>query len=87
MRVLDTCIAPGESTPLHTHRWPASLYILSVSDFVRRDEFGAVIVDSRSIPPILPGSALWSAPLGPHTLENVGSNDLRVIAVELKYER
>ena len=87
VRVLDTGIAPGETTPLHNHCWPATLYILSVSDFVRRGEDGAVIVDSRTIPPITAGTALWSAPLGPHTLENVGSNELRVIAVELKHER
>ena len=84
VRVLDTCIAPGETTPLHTHRWPATLYILNVSHFVRRGEDGAVILDSRTIPPIVAGTALWSAPLGPHTLENVGETQLHVIAVELK---
>ena len=26
----------------------------------------------------------WSGPLGPHTLENVGDRELRVIAVEQK---
>jgi quercetin dioxygenase-like cupin family protein len=25
VRVLDTRIAPGERTPVHTHRWPAAL--------------------------------------------------------------
>lgn len=84
VRVLDTSIAPGETTPLHTHRWPATLYILKVSHFVRRDENGAIILDSRAIPPIAAGTALWSSPLGPHTLENVGQTQLHVIAVELK---
>ncbi len=35
VRVLDTLILPGEITKVHTHRFPASLYILSWSDFIR----------------------------------------------------
>ena len=84
VRVLDTCIGPGETTALHSHRWPATLYVLSWSDFVRRDSEGAVILDSRAVPAILAGTALWSTPLAPHTLENVGDLELRVISVELK---
>jgi mannose-6-phosphate isomerase-like protein (cupin superfamily) len=84
VRVLDTSIAPGETTPLHAHAWPATLYILSWSSFVRRDENGATILDSRAMAAVAPGSALWSPPLPPHTLENVGTDALHVIAVELK---
>jgi quercetin dioxygenase-like cupin family protein len=87
VRVLDTCIAAGQSTPLHTHRWPAALYSLSWSDFVRRDEHGQTVVDSRKITPITPGSALWTPPLAAHTLENIGTSELRVIAVELKEDQ
>jgi quercetin dioxygenase-like cupin family protein len=85
VRVLDTRIGPGETTALHTHCWPGTLYLLSWSDFVRRDENGAIILDSRTIPAILPGTALWSPPLPPHTLENVGDGELHVIVVELKH--
>src|ERR1019366_7323296 len=84
VRVLDTCIGPGETTTLHTHRCAGTLYVLGWSDFVRRDANGTVILDSRTMPAVLPGAALWSAPLGPHTLENIGEAELRVIAVELK---
>ena len=73
VRVLDTRVAPGDTVPLHTHRWPSVLYIMSWSDFVRRDGEGKVMVDSRSEGGIAQESAVWSAPLGPHTLENVGS--------------
>ncbi len=31
-----------------------------------------------------PGSALWSRPLAPHSLKNVGEKDLHVISVEIK---
>lgn len=84
VRILDTNIAPGETVPLHTHRWPSALYVLSFSHFVRRDAADAVLVDSRTFREVPGGSALWSEPLPPHTLENVGERDLHVIAVELK---
>ncbi|HET7621962.1 MAG TPA: hypothetical protein VFK39_08670 [Gemmatimonadaceae bacterium] len=48
VRVLDTQIAPGERTPVHTHRWPAAHYVVRGSDFVRRDAAGAVLVDTRA---------------------------------------
>ena len=84
VRVLDTKIAPGETVPLHTHRWPGVLYVLSFSDFVRRDAAGVTLVDSRKHPRPNEGIALWSEALAPHTLENVGEHDLQVISVEVK---
>lgn len=82
VRVLDAEIAPGERTPLHTHCWPAVHYIVSWSDFVRRDADDATLVDTRGREPA--SGALWSPPLGPHSLENVGPRPIRVISVELK---
>jgi quercetin dioxygenase-like cupin family protein len=84
VRVLDTNIRPGDTVPLHTHRWPSAMYVLSFSDFVRRDAAGNVLIDSRNIRTLPAGSALWSEPLAPHTLENVGERDLHVISVEQK---
>ena len=87
VRVLETQIAPGETTQLHTHRWPGVLYVLSFGHFVRRDDEGIVLVDSRaasSLPP--PGTAIWSAALPPHTLENIDMTEIHVIGVELKAE-
>ena len=84
VRVLDTRVPAGETVPLHTHRWPSALYILSWSDFVRRDGDGAVVADSRNGQKLPEGTALWSGPLAPHTLENVGTSELRAISVEVK---
>ena len=84
-RVLDTRVAPGERTPIHAHAWPAALYVISWSDFVRRDARGAVMVDSRDWekqPAV--GESIWIPPLPPHSIENVGTAELRLIAVELK---
>ena len=85
VRVLDTNIQPGEITNVHIHQYPASLYIISWSDFIRYDSDGNVIVDSKAMC-LSPanGSALWSGPLTPHALKNVGPNELHVVSVELK---
>ena len=32
VRVLDSIVGPGDSTPVHTHRWPSVLYIIGFSD-------------------------------------------------------
>ena len=85
VRVLETRIPPGDFVPVHTHCWPSVLYILSWSDFIRRDPSGTVLLDSRAggragSPP----SVAWSEVLPPHSLENVGSTDIRIIGVELK---
>ena len=85
VRVLETRIAPGEITQVHTHRWPGILYVLSFGHFVRRDGNGVVLVDTReggALPQ--PGTALWSGSLPPHTLENVDTSEIHVIGVELK---
>ncbi len=84
VRVLDTRIEPGETVPLHTHRWPSALHIMSWSPFIRRDATGNIEADTRGQPPVPPGSVRWSGPLGPHTLENVGPDPIHVLSVELK---
>ena len=85
VRVLETLIPAGQTTAVHTHRWPNVQYVVSSStDFVRRDGEGSVLLDTRvSGGPTAPAT-LWSGPLPPHSIENVGEHDLRVIMVELK---
>lgn len=85
VRVLDTRLAPGDTTPLHSHRWPAVLHVLEWSDFVRMDRDGNVVLDSRAAgmaPP--PGTMLWGQALTPHAVHNVGTRELRVMAIEIK---
>jgi quercetin dioxygenase-like cupin family protein len=85
VRVLDSLVKPGESTPVHTHQWPAVLYIVGTSDFVRKDAEGNVIFDSRDGDGKLgPGTAVWSGPLAPHCVTNVGDGEIRVVSVEIK---
>jgi quercetin dioxygenase-like cupin family protein len=85
VRVLDTRVRPGETTPIHVHPWPSVLYVLSWSDFVRYDADGNVLLDSRkqaSAPAV--GSAIWAGPLPPHRASNVGTSDLHILAIEFK---
>jgi hypothetical protein len=85
VRVLDTRVRPGERTAVHAHEWPAALYVVSWSPFIRRDPDGVVLVDSRQMAaPPGPGEALWASPLPPHFVENIGETDLHIIAVEMK---
>ncbi|WP_300598410.1 hypothetical protein [Niabella sp.] len=85
VRVLDTLILPGQMTHVHTHRWPASLYVLSWSDFIRYDPEGNMLLDSRTLAETpAAASALWSGPLKPHALKNTGEKDIHIISVEIK---
>lgn len=85
VRVLDSRVRPGDATPVHTHRWPAVLQILGMSDFVRCDAEGNVIFDSRESETTMEaGQTVWSPPLTPHFVRNVGESEIRVISIELK---
>lgn len=85
VRVLETRIPPGETTAVHTHRWPSVQYVADSPDFIRRDGEGAVLLDTRSAGRRAEAPVTqWSEPLPPHSIENVGEIDLRVIMVELK---
>jgi hypothetical protein len=85
VRVIHTRVPAGETVPLHTHRWPSVLVILSWSECVRRDQEGEVTYDARNdaAPPLL-DSASWYPPLPPHTLENIGTREISTINVEMK---
>ena len=85
VRVLHTLIPPGAVVPLHTHRCGGAAYLISWSDFIRRDQDGNVLVDSRCVsPPQTVPCAQWTDPLPPHTVENIGGSVLSILIVELK---
>ena len=85
IRVLDTLIGPGETVPVHTHRWPSVLYVLESADLVRRDAEGALLTDSRADGgPPAPGTCIWAPAMPPHTVENVGDSPIHIVNVELK---
>lgn len=83
VRVLEVCIKPGETTNLHTHQWPATVYSVSWSDFIRHDSNGNILLESRNLKSP-PPSVFWAEPIPPHTLKNIGEKEIRNICVEIK---
>jgi hypothetical protein len=83
VRVLQTLIPPGATTGMHTHRWPCVIHTISTSHYLRRNGDGVVIQDSRSEAPS-PLGFRWSSPMPPHSIENVGDSDIRLILTEFK---
>jgi hypothetical protein len=86
VRYLEVIIRPGESVPVHTHRWSSVIYVQSTSDFIRRDGDGRVLFDSRHAGalPKTPGVE-WVGLLPPHSIENVGTTVVHLLTVELKH--
>ncbi len=82
IRLLDTLIPKGDTVPVHTHRWRAVYYTLERGQFVRRDQDGNVLFDSRTAPEMPAAAFLDNLP--PHSVENVGETDIHLISVELK---
>jgi hypothetical protein len=88
VRVLATRIPAGDITPIHTHRWPSVYYVISWSDFIRTDDQGQLVMDSRKVESLaVPPTVMWGEALPPHALENVGEAELNLISVELKHVR
>lgn len=80
VRVLDTLIPAGDTVPVHTHRWPAVYYTIQPGEFIRRDGDGTLLFDSRTAP--ARATANFADHLPPHSVENVGSTDIRLISFE-----
>jgi mannose-6-phosphate isomerase-like protein (cupin superfamily) len=84
VRVIETVVKVGDTTPVHTHPRTV-MYVVSGDHFVRKDDSGKVMVDTREegedfeMP-----SVIWSDGTPPHVIENPGNEDLVVIGVELK---
>jgi quercetin dioxygenase-like cupin family protein len=85
VRVLQTHIPVGATTPVHIHRWPRIEYVQGGSHLVRRDGDGKVKFDSRVAgTPLRASEVTWAGPFPPHSAENVGDVEIRVLMIELK---
>ena len=83
--MLETRIRAGETTPVHTHGAPTATFVMSGSSFIRRDEHGNVLLDTKAIdPPFAMLAVAWSDFLPAHTLENTGPEEFHAIGFELK---
>ena len=85
VRVLNVHIPAGETTAVHTHKWPAVNHILSMADYIRYDGQGNVIADTRNnTSPLKTPVTVWSESLPPHALQNVGERPIHIISIEVK---
>jgi len=85
VRIVETVIRAGDTAPLHTHRAPHLVIFSSGSHFVRRDETGNVLFDTRTaVPDFVVPPYSWSDGVSAHTLENTGADDIVATLVELK---
>jgi hypothetical protein len=85
VRILEVRIGPGQVVPVHTHRWPSAVYVISSSDFIRRNADRKVLFDSRTAgPPPSKPVVQWTEALPPHSVENVGESEILLITTELK---
>ena len=57
---------------------------MSFGHFIRRDEKGEILFDSRSGDPPKVPCAQWMQPLPPHTVENLGPLEISTLIIELK---
>ena len=73
------------AAPAHHTAGAACSTSSSFANFVRRDADGRVLLASRGLDLASDGPlVLWSEPLPPHTLENVGKSVIHAVVVELK---
>ena len=85
VRVLEVTVRPSENEPLHMHRMPSVLYVISEEDIQDFDAAGKLLYDTRTqpAPPKTP-YAEWMPPQPPHRVVNRSKTALRLIRIELK---
>jgi quercetin dioxygenase-like cupin family protein len=86
VRVVELRVKPGETVPVHTHRWATVNYVVSLSDFLSYDADGNIKLDSRAVKTDIKEGAVFYLPPypPPHKVENIGASEIQGIAVELK---
>lgn len=85
VRVLEVRIGPGQTVPVHTHKWPSLVFVKRPGEFIRRDGEGALLLDSRSLTSQeKPPAIQWLGPIPPHSVENVGGSEILLLTVEVK---
>lgn len=88
VRVLRVEVAPGETEPVHEHRWPSVMLIEAAQPAldIRYERRNGRLVETgrRNLPGGRPPPALYFPPEGPHAVRNLGSEPFRLVRVEMK---
>jgi hypothetical protein len=84
VRVLEVTLPPGVTEPVHTHRFPSVMVVMSparIRYFVD-DQLLYESPDPESARPVR--RAEWLEPEGPHNVENIDVIEYRALRFELK---
>ncbi|KAK0332509.1 hypothetical protein LTR94_024556 [Friedmanniomyces endolithicus] len=88
VRVLEVTVGPGETEPVHSHRWPSVMHIQTpqpLTDIVYEVRNGAPVEVRRyDLPDGSPPPALFGGPEGPHAIHNRGQAPFKALRIELK---
>lgn len=88
VRVLQVEVAPGETEPVHEHRWPSVIHIQAAQPGtdVKYEVRGGKLVETGrfEFPAGTPPPAIWVPREEPHAVINRGTKPFRLLRVELK---
>ena len=82
VRVLRVVLKPGQREPHHTHKWPSIFIMLKDSPLRYYDSSDQVKFEMDGS--TQPCSTEWMAPEPLHSVENMGSETIEAIRIELK---
>jgi hypothetical protein len=87
VRVLDVVVGVGEREVLHAHCWPSFLYVMFRGKLREWDAKGQLIREVKETPPMSSfPQTQWLEVGPPHAIENLDSQPIRLLRVELKRE-
>lgn len=88
VRVLDVTVQPGERENLHAHCMPSVMYLMHegpYNDYGPNGELLEEVTDAAAADKF--PMTLWLEPQGPHAVENLDSQPVRLLRIELKSRR
>jgi len=88
VRVLEVTVQPGERESLHAHCMPSVMYLMHEGPYKDYGPNGELLEEVAEAAPVdkFP-MTLWLEPQGPHAVENLDSQPVRLLRVELKNPR
>ena len=85
VRVLDVVVDVGDREPLHAHCWPSVLYVTFRGKLREWSADGKVIREVKETPPATAFPLTqWLEPSPPHSIENLDSQPIHLLRIELK---
>ncbi len=85
VRVLEVVVEVGGREPLHAHCWPSLLYVTFRGKLREWDADGNVVREVKETPPTSAfPQTQWLDVSPPHSIENLDSQPIHLLRIELK---